>query len=175
MGCMRCLKTHVRLDTELRLWPVPREMQLPLASAGGRPPHPGCGLLCHRLLRIIQGWYELFMTRWRAGLATLVPMAALALADAVSSSNSPTAHPPHSCLDSLNPIPRPTRSRSPAAAPALPVAKRRKVIPALRVLAPADSSHPSCCPAPLQLPHGQERHLRQAFTAADLGTQLSPL
>jgi hypothetical protein len=152
MGFTRRLMAQVRADDEL-VWLEHREMQVPLAPGLVATHHtrwslkvvaPAPGVPC--------AWYDAFLERWKAYLATQLPTAMLEASS--SSAVSPAAGEP------LAAAPRRPRESSPSGSPAAPAPKRRRAIPATRVLAtpaarggtppPADPPTPAAQRPPAQ-------------------------
>jgi hypothetical protein len=153
MGFTRRLLAQVRADEELGAWLVSREMQLPLA--------PGLVATHHTRwsLRVVapppgaaRVWYDAFTERWRAYLATQLPVVVQGGDEAGSSAASAPA-----ATEAPAVTPRRPREPSPPGQPTASAAKRRRAIPARRVLAnnpgpeaPTGPPQPVAAPAPHQ-------------------------
>ena len=157
MGFTRRLKLRVRQDPELQQWLVCREMQMPLAPGLVETHHTRWSVQVVAPAAVAgRGWYDTFVARWRCYLATQMPSAVLALGETASSSSSSVSsavpHVAQHTEDSESQPSRTPRPHTPPAVTGLPPAKRRRAIPARRVLAvetpPPDAS--TSQPAPPQ-------------------------
>jgi hypothetical protein len=150
MGFTRRLMAQVQADDELT-WLEHREMQVPLApglvathhtrwSLRVVAPPPGVG----------RAWYDTYLERWHAYLATQLPTAMLE--GDVASSSATAALPP--VVAPAQPLRRP-REPSPPGPQAAPAPKRRRAIPAHRVLAALPRAEEAADPLPAAPPPPQ--------------------
>jgi hypothetical protein len=144
MGFTRRLSQQVAKDDELRGWFIPQELQRPLAPGlpdshhmfwpvrVSQPPatHP-------------QGWYEDFVARWKAYLATLAaPLGvAVAPATATSAASSMSASASQAPPAHVGPAEASGTQRGRMSVCETPATKRRRTAPPARPPAAAGSGH----------------------------------